>query len=55
MNFNDKKHSELILGQFSKQAVPLSNIPGHTDEKISNLIISFPFKVSKYSIITINE
>jgi len=41
MNFNDKKHAELILEQFSKQAIPFSNIPGHTDEKISNLITSF--------------
>ena len=41
MNLSDKKHSELILEQFSKQAVPFSNIPGHTDEKIANLITNF--------------
>lgn len=41
MKLNDKKHSELILEQFSKQAIPFSNIPGHTDEKISNMITNF--------------
>ena len=41
MNTDIKKHSDLILEQFTKQAIPFSNIPGHSDEQVANMIISF--------------
>jgi ubiquinone/menaquinone biosynthesis C-methylase UbiE len=53
MNLNDKKHSELILEQFSKQAVPFSNIPGHSDEKIANLITNFSGVTQKDNVLDV--
>jgi ubiquinone/menaquinone biosynthesis C-methylase UbiE len=36
-----KRHPDLILDQFTKQAIPFSNITGHSDEQVANMIISF--------------
>ncbi|MBN1298990.1 MAG: class I SAM-dependent methyltransferase [Actinobacteria bacterium] len=36
---NDLNHENLILSQFSKQAIPFSNIPGHSDKAVFDLII----------------
>ena len=40
-NTKNIKHADLILDQFTKQAIPFSNIPGHSDELVANKIVSF--------------
>lgn len=41
MNDKIKEHSDLILDQFTRQAIPFSNIPGHSDELVANKIVTF--------------
>lgn len=41
MNTDTKKHSDLILDQFTKQAIPFSNIPGHSDKQVADMTIGF--------------
>ncbi|MDD3776139.1 MAG: class I SAM-dependent methyltransferase [Actinomycetota bacterium] len=40
MTNHDANHDELIMAQFSKQAIPFSTIADHSDQAIFNLIIN---------------
>lgn len=53
MNTDIKKHSDLILEQFTKQAIPFSNIPGHSDEQVANMIISFSGVTQKDTVLDV--
>jgi ubiquinone/menaquinone biosynthesis C-methylase UbiE len=41
MIIESEAHKNLILEQFTKQAIPFSNIPGHSDEKVAEIMINF--------------
>jgi ubiquinone/menaquinone biosynthesis C-methylase UbiE len=53
MKTDNKKHSDLILEQFTKQAIPFSNIPGHSDERAADLLISFSGVTQKDTVLDV--
>jgi hypothetical protein len=40
MERSSSSHNELIIDQFTKQAVPFANLPAHSDEDASKLLFT---------------